>query len=101
MTVYICDFHREQAWVRWVRAHKNGLTKKEGEILLDLLRDCAWAEGGDEVNLMKVDEMYRKAVNRLKDSAVWKRHGNVQKWLTSTWLCIPHVIETFVYLFIL
>ena len=101
VTVYICDFHREQAWVRWVRAHKNGLTKEEGETLLDLLRDCAWAEGGDEVNLMKVDEMYRKAVNRLKDSAVWKRHGNVQKWLTSTWLCIPHVIETFVYLFIL
>lgn len=64
------------AWVRWVRAHKNGLTKEERETLLDLLRDCAWAEGGDEVNLMKVDEMYRKAVNRMKDSAVWKQHGN-------------------------
>ena len=27
ITVYICDFHREQAWTRWTRGHKNGLTK--------------------------------------------------------------------------
>ena len=27
--VYICDFHREQAWVRWVRDHKHGLTQEE------------------------------------------------------------------------
>ena len=58
---------------------------------MDLLRDCAWAEGGDEVNMMKVDEMYRKAVKQLKDLPVWKQHDNVQKWLTSTWLGIPHV----------
>jgi len=89
--VYICDFHREQAWVRWIRAHKNGLTKEEGEKLLDLLRDCAWAEGGDEMNMMTVDEQYRNAVKRLKDSTIWKMHNNVQDWLTNTWLCIPQV----------
>ena len=91
VTVYICDFHREQAFVRWVRAHKNGLTKEEGEKLLELLRDCAWAEGGDEVNMMKIDEKYKSAVKRLKDSLVWKKHTNVQDWLNSTWLCIPQV----------
>jgi len=41
-TVYLCDFHREQAWERWVKDHKHGLTMDEGTQLLDLLRDCAW-----------------------------------------------------------
>jgi len=41
-TVYLCDFHREQAWERWVKHHKHGLTMDEGTQLLDLLRDCAW-----------------------------------------------------------
>lgn len=91
ITVYICDFHREQAWVRWVKAHKNGLTKDEGDKLLDLLRDCAWAEGGDEVNQMQVDKMYSNAVKKLKDSSVWQQHDTVRNWLTSTWLCIPEV----------
>ena len=27
ITIYICDFHREQAWTRWTRDHKNGLNK--------------------------------------------------------------------------
>ena len=28
---FICDFHWEQAWERWVRDHKHGLTKEQGE----------------------------------------------------------------------
>jgi len=78
-------------WVRWVKARKNGLTKDEGDRLLELLRDCAWAEGGDEVNQMQVDKMYSSAVKRLKDSSVWQQHDMVQSWLTSIWLCIPKV----------
>ena len=42
-TVYICDFHREQSWGRWVKDHKHGLTTDEADELLDLLRGCAWA----------------------------------------------------------
>lgn len=40
-TVYICDFHREQSWGRWVKDHKHGLTSDEGDELLDHLRSCA------------------------------------------------------------
>jgi len=36
--VYLCDFHREQAWERWVKASKHGLSNSEAEILLDHLR---------------------------------------------------------------
>ena len=41
--VYICDFHREQAWKRWVKDHKHGLIASDADLLLDLLRACAWA----------------------------------------------------------
>ena len=28
-TVYLCDFHREQSWERWVKNHQHGLTDDE------------------------------------------------------------------------
>ena len=37
--IYLCDFHREQAWERWVKDKKHGLSSEDGSILLDLLRD--------------------------------------------------------------
>ena len=40
-TIFLCDFHREQAWVRWTRDHKHGLSPNETEELLDSLRACA------------------------------------------------------------
>ncbi len=40
---YLCDFHREQSWERWVHDRKHGLSTVDGEILLSLLRNCAWA----------------------------------------------------------
>ena len=30
-TVYLCDFHREQAWDRWAKDHKHGLSQYEAE----------------------------------------------------------------------
>ncbi|KAK3106823.1 hypothetical protein FSP39_000615 [Pinctada imbricata] len=29
--VYLCDFHREQAWERWMSASHNGISDKEGK----------------------------------------------------------------------
>ena len=43
--IHICDFHREQAWTRWVQDRKHGLQKEE---LLRLLLDCAWAAPGSQ-----------------------------------------------------
>ena len=36
-------YSREQVWERWTRDHKHGLTKEDGEKVLDLLWDCAHA----------------------------------------------------------
>ena len=41
VTVYLCDFHWEQAWERWTNERKHGLTDKGRDQLLYLLRECA------------------------------------------------------------
>ena len=100
--VFLCDFHREQAWERWVKDHKHGLTKDEQEELLSLLRACAnaspfYPQQGEtatesEAEQGEIDRLYSQAVTDLKSSNVWTNHDSVQQWLTTTWLCIPKVI---------
>ena len=86
-TVYGCDFHRDfhrkQAWTRWVQDRKNALERSDADCLLELLRACAWAPPGSGDTA--VDVSYQKAVSVLKESAVWK-NVQVQNWLTSNWL---------------
>lgn len=88
---YICDFHREQAWERWTKNHKHGLTSEEGEKVLDLLRDCAHAPIPSQDEKLSVDYYYQCALKRLKKSCVWKDHIKLQEWLNGTWLGIPQV----------
>ena len=89
-SVFLCDFHREQAWTRWVNTTHNGLRKVEAEDLLTLLRKCAWAPSLSDKD-SKTDG-YVKAVNDLKASCIYKEHSNVRSWLESNWLTIPEVI---------
>ena len=87
-TVYLCDFHTEQAWDRWVKDRKHGLSQTEAEQLLAFLRACAWApsiEGPDAASA------YKHAVDDLKQSPVWRNHVQVREWLTNKWLSIPQV----------
>lgn len=89
--VFLCDFHREQAWERWTRDHKHGLTDKEQDDLLHLLRACANAppQRGEEVTDKLVG--YSSALLTLKASSVWKDHQEVRVWLSTYWLSIPQV----------
>lgn len=86
--VYLCDFHREQAWVRWTRDHKHGLSPVEAENLLDSLRVCAWAP---PVDGNEPEFRYHAAVDSLKKSSAWKNHLAVREWLANKWLSIPEV----------
>ena len=67
--VYLCDFHHEQAWERWVRDGKHVLTSGEADQLLVELRACAWAppgkEGEDHIGIC-----YEESVQHLKHSNV-------------------------------
>ena len=40
--VYLCDFHKEQAWEWWVKDHKHGLSSEEADELLEVLQAYAW-----------------------------------------------------------
>ena len=91
ITVYICDFHREQAWTRWTRDHKNGLSKHEQEQLLANLHACAWASSTEPTSGLPHDSHYQQAVTSLKQSPEWQNSPSVQQWLGTTWLCIPQV----------
>ena len=109
--VFLCDFHREQAWERWVKDHKHGLSKQEQEELLSLLRACANTPSPQSVH-KEVDEPspgteqdsnalqqahnlyvsgYDLAVADLKASNVWTDNQEVQTWLSTYWLTIPKV----------
>ena len=87
-TVYLCDFHREQAWDRWAGDYKHGLSQSEAEELLTFLRACAWAPPTDDADPTSA---YKLAVNDLKQSLVWNNHDQVREWLTAKWLTIPQV----------
>lgn len=89
--VYICDFHREQCWERWIKDHKHGLSKSEGSQLLDLLRSCAFAPpvcSSDQDS----DFNYQIAVKSLIESEVWLENDQVQDWLNKYWLPIAQVL---------
>ena len=90
--VYLCDFHREQAWERWVKDRKHGLSPDEGDTLLSLLRDIAQAPSPESDNLsLSLDHNYNQHVVDLKRSAIWKKNSLVREWLEGKWLCSPQV----------
>ena len=67
VAVYICDFHREQAWQRWVKAGKNGLTVGEQKIFLELMQAISYARS---------ETSYKKAVESSRKSTLYM--GNLK-----------------------
>ena len=88
--IYLCDFHREQAWERWVKERKHGLSPQDGEDLLSLLRDCANAPSPLSADL-PIDSHYQQRAANLRESKVWNNNKQVKEWLESKWLCSPEV----------
>ena len=74
--LYLCDFHREQAWERWVSKVTNGVNKVKDEVL-SRLRRVAHASSPSK---------YQDALECLVTSTVWKEHHKLQLWFTNTWL---------------
>ena len=76
-TVYICDFHRKQAWNRWVRSSKNNLNTKEQQVLTDLLQRVAYS---------RTTSSYNTALENLRKSSVYKSKKNVQDFVENIWV---------------
>ena len=75
--VYICEFHREQAWTRWVRKGENGLKATEQPQLLYFLRNIASSQ-------TSVDLARHK--QQLEKSVLWQQKANLREYVTSQWL---------------
>ena len=85
--VYICDFHREQCWERWVKERKHGLSTNDADTLLSFLRDIANSTSQDQ----PVDYHYQKHVDSLKSGSIWKNNLQLREWLENKWLSCPQV----------
>ena len=86
---YLCDFHREQAWERWVKNRKHGLSEIQATTLLDLLRDCANAPVNSTVQNEPSDYLFKKALKCITSSDIWNNNKEVQQWLSTMWLSCP------------
>ena len=80
-TVYLCDFHHEQAWE----------SKDEGDELLHLLRECAHAPAPRPQENLPQNHYYNLALNNLKSSSIWLNNEHVRTWLSNYWLNISNV----------
>ena len=85
---YLCDFHREQAWLRWCKDKKHGLEDDTAAILLDHLRKLAYAPTCREGN-EAFDKYYREAEAKLQQLPLWQQNRNVRGWFTAKWLSCP------------
>ena len=74
--VLLCDFHREQAWERWVAKHSHGVTLHKEE-LLQKMRAVASASTRTE---------YDRAVAELKETNLWRTNRTLRVWFQETWL---------------
>ena len=48
MLLFISDFHRQQAWTGRICERKHGLSGDDSDLLLSMLKACAWAPPGEE-----------------------------------------------------
>ena len=82
--VLICDFHREQAWERWLNATKNG-ARMVKDIMLCKFRRIAKARTTEEL---------QQALNDLRNCEYWKGgYANMVTWFEKQWLPLIEVIQ--------
>ena len=79
----ICDFHREQAWIRWLRATKNGCHTRTDDIL-PKLRRIARARTVQEMN---------DAIDAIRDGEFWKeeKFTALKEYIEKYWFDIKEV----------
>lgn len=74
--VLICDFHREQAWERWVKKSENQVGPDKDKVLT-FMRGIANAECEKSCN---------NALQIFESSSVWENNPKLQKYFTNIWL---------------
>ena len=73
--VYLCAFHRLQAWLRWLVNTKNGVSNYQ-TYCMALLRVVGDAQ---------TEDGYTKVLMALQKSHVWSRFPNFRNYYTNQW----------------
>ncbi|KAL4153888.1 hypothetical protein QTP88_001721 [Uroleucon formosanum] len=74
---YICDFHREQAWMRCTNKQGNLHVKDDCGQILNLWRNIA--QSNDDIK-------FKVAVEKMKSTEAWLRNTKAQEYFIRTWL---------------
>jgi len=72
---YICDFHREQAWLRWTNKQGNLHVKDDRGQILNLWRNIA--QSNDDIQ-------FKEAVEKMKSTEAWLRNPKSQEYFLRT-----------------
>ena len=73
--VYLCGFHRLQAWLRWLMNTKNGVSGYKDQ-LLSLLRNMANTT---------TKEKYMSSLLKLQKSHLWSKHSKFRNYYMQQW----------------
>ncbi|CAN7979762.1 unnamed protein product [Ixodes pacificus] len=79
--VMLCNFHREEAWERWVKRKENDVPPDQKDELLNLFRRVASSNSTDEL-----DEAY----GCLKASIFWK-NPKVVSYFETQWMSVAEM----------
>ena len=81
--VFICHFHRCQAWEGWFTKKENGYARVKGDMICKLRR----------ITVSMTEEKCDKAIDDLKESEYWS--GKLQEYMATYWLFIKKIISLF------
>ena len=73
--IFLCSFHRLQAWLRWLVNGKNGVSQYKDQCM-SILRSLGESKTEDE---------YTRNLLRLQKSHVWSRFPNLRNYYTQQW----------------
>ena len=73
--IFLCSFHRLQAWLRWLVNGKNGVSQYKDQCMSIL---CLLGES-------KTEDEYTRNLLCLQKSHVWSRFLNLKNYYTQQW----------------
>ena len=98
----LCDFHRAQAWERWVNKTANGVLPQDRDTLLSYLKDLAYATTGtfykchitvsviQTLQLFPTESKFQQILEIIQKQPWYVNNPNLSSYLESEWLtCIP------------
>ena len=75
--VFLCDFHRNQAWERWVKKNVNEVPEFEKKVVLSMMHRIANANSKEKME---------RAIENLRTSALWGKNEHLRTYMDTKWL---------------